>query len=79
MAEFYAQRCRHSIDLEACVSAMTAGIAPHKSHTFRSGKKAGWQTEFTTEHCQVFDELAGELLIELGYESNHDWARLGHH
>jgi sulfotransferase 6B1 len=75
MAEFYAGHCRAPIDIDACARAMTAGIAPQKSHTFRSGKKSGWQQEFTAEHRRVFDELAGELLIELGYEKNHDWAR----
>jgi hypothetical protein len=73
MAEFYAQRCRENIDLKECVSAMTARIAPHKSHTFRTGKRAGWQTEFTADHRRVFDELAGDLLIALGYESNRNW------
>jgi hypothetical protein len=52
---------------------MTESIAPHKSHTFRSGKKAGWQREFTAQHRRVFAELAGDLLIELGYEPNYDW------
>ena len=74
MAEFYARHCSSRLDVDACVAAMTARIAPEKSHTFRSGKKAGWQKEFTAEHRRRFDELAGDLLIELGYESNHDWA-----
>ncbi len=75
IAEFYARHCAAGLDIDACVAAMTACIAPEKSHTFRSGKKAGWQMEFTAEHRRRFDELAGELLIELGYESNHDWAK----
>jgi hypothetical protein len=77
MAEFYAQRCRGQVDIDACVTAMAAGIAPHKSHTFRSGKKAGWRHEFTPAHYKVFQQLAGDLLIRLGYEPNHDWAELG--
>jgi hypothetical protein len=75
MAEFYAQRRRGGIDVEACVRAMAASIAPEKSHTFRSGKKAGWQDEFDTEHRRMFDDVAGDLLIGLGYEPNHDWAK----
>ena len=74
MAEFYASHCGEPVDVEACVAAMTASIAPQKSHTFRSGKKSGWQQEFTAEHRRAFDELAGDLLIELGYEQTHDWA-----
>ncbi len=34
-----------------------------------------WQTIFTTEEKQMFDDEAGDLLIELGYERDHDWAR----
>jgi hypothetical protein len=53
---------------------MAAHVDPHKSHTFRSGKKAGWQKEFTPEHRRRFAEVAGDLLVQLGYEPNHDWA-----
>jgi hypothetical protein len=74
IAQFYARHSATQIDIQACVENMTARIAPEKSHTFRSGKKAGWQTEFTAEHRRLFDAVAGELLIELGYETNHDWA-----
>jgi hypothetical protein len=74
MAAFYAARCSGHLDVDACAKAMTACIAPHKSHTFRTGKKAGWRSEFTAEHRRVFDDLAGDLLIALGYESDHNWA-----
>jgi hypothetical protein len=77
MAEFYAARCSAPMDIEAVIAAMTATIAPQKSHTFRSGKKAGWQQEFTAEHRRTFDQLAGDLLIELGYEQSHDWTKSG--
>ena len=72
-AEFYAARSSSPVDVDACVQSMSAHIAPHKSHTFRSGKKAGWQREFTPVHRQRFAEVAGQLLIELGYEPNFDW------
>jgi hypothetical protein len=78
LAEFYAAHCSRAIDIDACVRAMTGSIAPHKSHTFRSGKKAGWQREFTLEHRRVFDDLAGDLLIELGYEKGHDWVEVSY-
>jgi len=76
MAEFDAQHCASPLDIDACIAAMTARIAPEKSHTFRSGKKAGWQKEFTAEHRRRFDAVAGDLLIELGYETNHDWVHV---
>jgi hypothetical protein len=74
IAEFYARRTGSPIDVEACVKTMSTLVAPQKSHTFRSGKKAGWQREFTPAHRQRFAELAGNLLIRLGYEPNFDWA-----
>ena len=74
MAEFYARRAHDGLDLTECARSMASHVAPHKSHTFRSGKKAGWQREFTAEHRRRFAEVAGDLLIQLGYEPNHDWA-----
>jgi hypothetical protein len=74
MAKFYVERSKSSLDVAACARSMAAQVDPHKSHTFRSGKKAGWQREFTAEHRQQFAEVSGDLLIQLGYEPNHDWA-----
>jgi hypothetical protein len=73
MAEHYARHSGGDVDIDSCVRAMTAAIAPEKSHTFRSGKKSGWLQEFTPEHRRLFDEVAGDLLIELGYERDHSW------
>ncbi|MGE3243080.1 MAG: sulfotransferase domain-containing protein, partial [Pirellulales bacterium] len=74
IAEFYAPRTTTPFDIDATVAKMSTLIAPKKSHTFRSGKKAGWQREFTSAHRARFAELAGDLLVRLGYEPNHDWA-----
>lgn len=73
MTEQYAQQCSGNFDIDACIQTMTAAIAPEKSHTFRSGKKSGWRNEFRPEHRRLFDEVAGDLLIELGYERDHSW------
>jgi hypothetical protein len=74
IARFYAGRTGAEFDVDASVETMSKLIAPQKSHTFRSGKKAGWQREFTHVHRQRFAELAGDLLVRLGYEPNFDWA-----
>ena len=74
LAEFYVRQSGVTLDLAACVAEMSGRIAPQKSHTFRSGKKAGWQREFTAAHRERFAEIAGDLLVELGYEPNLDWA-----
>ncbi len=44
-----------------------------KSLTFRKGRIGGWKAMFNDEHKKVFKKLAGELLIELGYEKDMDW------
>ena len=50
-----------------------AAIQPTKSPTFRKGKTGGWREHFTDEHKQLFKEVTGDLLINLGYEQNNDW------
>jgi len=39
----------------------------------RKGVAGDWQNNFSIEARRVFDELAGEELILLGYESNRSW------
>jgi hypothetical protein len=58
---------------EQILDAMEASINPTKSPTFRSGKTGEWKKYFKDEHRQVFKQVAGDLLIRLGYESNYDW------
>lgn len=58
---------------EKAVSVLVDAINPKKSHTFRSGKTGGWTQHFTGEHKKLFKEVAGDLLIRLGYEKNNDW------
>ena len=48
-------------------------IQPKKSHTFRSGKTGGWREHFTEEHKNLFKDVAGDLLVKLGYEKSNDW------
>jgi sulfotransferase 6B1 len=58
---------------ERAVSVLMEAIQPGKSHTFRSGRTGGWREHFTGEHKRLFKEVAGDLLIKLGYEKNMDW------
>jgi len=48
-------------------------IDPGKSPTFRSGKTGSWREHFTAEHKLIFKQVAGDLLIRLGYERDNDW------
>jgi sulfotransferase 6B1 len=41
--------------------------------TFRKGQIGGWQEEFSEEHERAVKEVAGPLLVELGYEAGPNW------
>ncbi len=56
-----------------CLSILADAIQPAKSHTFRSGKTGGWREHFSDEHKRLFKDVAGDLLVRLGYEPNNDW------
>lgn len=58
---------------EKTISILAKAIQPGRSHTFRSGKTGGWREHFTEEHKKLFKDVAGNLLVELGYEKNNDW------
>jgi hypothetical protein len=58
---------------EKALSVLVEAIQPGKSHTFRSGKTGGWREHFTEEHRKLFKDVAGDLLVKLGYEKNNDW------
>ena len=58
---------------EEIMAKLETSINPTKSPTFRSGKTGEWKKYFTDEHRQVFKQVAGDLLIRLGYESSYDW------
>jgi hypothetical protein len=73
MAAFYAARTTAAVDQDTATAEMLGHIAPARSHTFRSGEKSGWRKAFTPEHRRLFREVAGDLLIELGYEKDHSW------
>jgi len=52
---------------------LEAAINPEKSPTFRSGTTGKWREVFTEEHKAIFKEIAGGLLIQLGFEESNDW------
>jgi len=58
---------------EKALSVLSEAIQPKKSHTFRSGKVGGWREHFTDEHKKLFRDVAGDLLVRLGYGTDNDW------
>jgi hypothetical protein len=58
---------------EKALESLVKAIQPAKSHTFRAGKTGGWREYFTDEHKTLFKDVAGDLLVRLGYETTNDW------
>lgn len=49
-------------DVEGVADGLFGGTT-----TFRKGSIGNWRNHFSAEHKRVFEELAGQLLIDLGY------------
>ena len=58
---------------EKALGVLVKAIQPKKSHTFRSGKTGGWREYFAKEHKALFKDVAGDLLVRLGYETTNNW------
>ncbi|WAL62761.1 sulfotransferase domain-containing protein [Thermocoleostomius sinensis] len=49
---------------------------PAESHTFvkgGQGRRGGWRAKFNPQHKEAFKRVAGDVLIELGYEQDMNW------
>ena len=58
---------------QSILDFLESSINPSRSPTFRSGKTGEWRKHFTDEHKKTFKNVAGDLLVKLGYEKNRDW------
>lgn len=58
---------------EQQLETVLGGIFHTESPTFREGTVAGWRARYTPEHVRAFKRVAGDLLVELGYEGSSDW------
>lgn len=61
------------ISKESILNSLEASINPRRSPTFRSGKTGEWREYFTEEHKKMFKDIAGDLLMRLGYEKDDRW------
>jgi hypothetical protein len=55
------------------LDSLESSINPRRSPTSRSGKTGEWMKHFTSEHKDLFKEIAGDLLVRLGYEKSNNW------
>jgi len=59
-----------SIPRQEAIEKLGSAIKPNKSGTFRKGQPGNWQEHFTPDNKKLFREVAGDLLLQLGYEEN---------
>jgi len=69
----YIEKRNVSIGIDTIIKDIKRNINPQKSHTFRKGGTGGWKNVFTEEQRELFKEICGDLLIELGYEKDNNW------
>ncbi len=54
-------------------TAIAANARSSKTQTFRTGRIRNWETVYDQEVKDAFRNIAGDLLIDLGYETGTDW------
>lgn len=55
------------------IKAVASKAFGGKSKTFRKGQIGGWRNEFSDGNIELFKKIAGQQLIDLGYEKNGNW------
>jgi hypothetical protein len=55
------------------LATLVRSIAPGKSGTFRKGQPGNWREYFTELNKDTFHQVAGDLLVALGYETDRNW------
>jgi len=58
---------------DQALASLVGAITPEKSRTFRSGQPGVWRQFFADEHRRLFKDVAGDLIVRLGYEKTNDW------
>jgi len=64
--------CVESCSFERLSGGRKTGEADNSSF-FRKGVAGDWKNYFTEEATRQFKEVAGDFLIESGYEADNDW------
>lgn len=73
IADHFLARVPLKTPRNAILDSLESSINPGRSPTFRSGKTGEWKKFFTPEHKKIFKDVAGELLVKLGYEKDNGW------
>jgi Sulfotransferase domain len=71
--DHFLSRVPLTVSRKTILDSLESSINPGKSPTFRSGRTGEWKKYFTDEHKQIFKDVAGDLLIKLGFETDQNW------
>lgn len=55
------------------IETLRSRVFSTRSRTFRKGMIGDWKNHFTQAHKDAFKEVAGQALVDLGYEDGLDW------
>jgi hypothetical protein len=55
------------------LTALEQAIVPRRSGTFRKAQPGNWREYFSEANKAAFKTVAGDILIQLGYEKDHNW------
>ncbi len=64
--------------LQRCSFKKQAGRRPgdeNRESYLRKGQSGDWMNHFSREAAELFDEHFGDVLIEMGYATDHDWVQ----
>ena len=67
-----AEHVDRALDEDAFERA-AAAVWSERTPTFRKGRAGDWRNHFAPEHEDAFKAIAGDLLIDLGYEKDLSW------
>ena len=73
LGEFDKAGYKLPISEDSALSSLREAIQPTKSHTFRKGRTGSWKDHFTEVHKDLFKQVAGDLVVRLGYEKDNNW------
>ncbi len=73
MIDHFNQCTALELDRNEYIAKLRGNVDARKSRTFRAGRPGSWREVFSMEHKEMFKEIAGDLLIQLGYETTNDW------
>ncbi len=70
MQKIERSKINKSMDLK---KELRSSVGLRTKSTARKGIIGDWKNHFSPSHKKRFKEIAGDLLIELGYEEDNDW------